>query len=84
MVCPMKVTASHKHSTSDIVIPSRKVCYAINARAKMHKQMSMALNNTLLTHGKRNTAKNLHFTEEKPKKKHSTVLIIQTQCRQMT
>ena len=53
MVCPMKVTVFHKHSTSNIVRKSRKTSYAIYARVKMHKQMSMAMYNTLLTHGKK-------------------------------
>ena len=57
MVCPMKVTVFHKHSTSNIVRKSRKTSYAIYARVKMHKQMSMAMYNTLLTHGKKKSAK---------------------------
>jgi len=61
----MNVTAFHKHSTSYIVITSGKMCYAINARVKMHKQMSMAMNNTPLTHGKTKMHIILHFTEEK-------------------
>ena len=61
----MNVTDFHKHSTSDIMIISGKMCYAINARVKMHKQMSMAMKNTLLTHGKTKMHIILHFTEEK-------------------
>ena len=57
MVFPMKVTDFHKHSTSNIVRKFRKTCYAIYARVKLHKQMIMAIYNTLLTHGKKKKKK---------------------------
>ena len=67
MVCPLKITVFHKHSTSNIVRKSRKTCYAIYARVKLHKQMSMAMYNTLLTHGKKKSAKDssVHGTKNK-------------------
>ena len=84
MVCPMKVTAFHKHSTSNIVIKSRKTYYAINASVKMRKQMSMATNNTLLTHGKTQICKGFFISRIKNKIALSIVLTIQTQCTQLT
>ena len=84
MVCPMKVTAFHKHSTSNIVIKSRKTFYAINASVKMHKQISMAMNNTLLTRGRTQICKEFFILRIKIKIALSIVLTRQTQCTRLT
>ena len=82
MVYPMKVTVFHKHITSSIVRKSRKTCYTIYARVKIHTHTHTH------THTKSAMDSSVHgpktTTKQEPKIALSILCTIHTQCRQMT